>query len=314
MIKFSSFSILKHQAHSLWFGSLLGRVFHPRSIPSCYCNCRQLYSDRKWCLCPNQCDLRAGFDLRCDATMLTSLALNVIAFLQYLAKLSNTCIRRVRYILYPLKYTILRAFISAHLGMVTYIYAWRNVDIISAMRSAPSHNLNQSLLSGVSPATNFSQIWINMQMILKKLVLYIYIYNCNKRKYPPLTYSVQHQCTFVKSLSVWLIYIYIYIYIDKNVFKTTRSFCYQWFHVSTLQANANRPFILSSMKRTTGSGHLENIYIYHSSFLRGIYAFWSMFTCFTFIYHNYLLSICDLKILIKYNLVCNGCTARVYVY
>ena len=80
------------------------------------------------------------------------------------------------------------------------------------------------------------------------------------------------------------IYIYIYIYImymwqmssvfshesaqrndaghliDKNVFKTTRSFCYQWFHVSTLQANANRPFILSSMKRTTGGGHLENAF------------------------------------------------------
>ena len=79
-------------------------------------------------------------------------------------------------------------------------------------------------------------------------------------------------------------YIYIYIYImymwqmssvfshesaqrndaghliDKNVFKTTRSFCYQWFHVSTLQANANRPFILSSMKRTTGGGHLENAF------------------------------------------------------
>ena len=54
--------------------------------------------------------------------------------------------------------------------------------------------------------------------------------------------------------------IYIYIYIDKNVFKTTRSFCYQWFHVSTLQANANRPFILSSMKRTTGGGHLENAF------------------------------------------------------
>ena len=78
-------------------------------------------------------------------------------------------------------------------------------------------------------------------------------------------------------------YIYIYIYkmymwqmsvfshesaqrndaghlIDKNVFKTTRSFCYQWFRVSTLQANANRPFILSSMKRTTGGGHLENAF------------------------------------------------------
>ena len=50
--------------------------------------------------------------------------------------------------------------------------------------------------------------------------------------------------------------------IDKNVFKTTRSFCYQWFHVSTLQANANRPFILSSMKRTTGGGHLQNAFIY----------------------------------------------------
>ena len=48
--------------------------------------------------------------------------------------------------------------------------------------------------------------------------------------------------------------------IDKNVFKTIRSFCYQWFHVSTLQANANRPFILSSMKRTTGGGHLENAF------------------------------------------------------
>ena len=55
-----------------------------------------------------------------------------------------------------------------------------------------------------------------------------------------------------------LSYIYIYIYIGKNVFKTTRSFCYQWFRVSILQANANRPFILSSMKRTTGGGHLEN--------------------------------------------------------
>ena len=28
--------------------------------------------------------------------------------------------------------------------------------------------------------------------------------------------------------------------IDKNVFKTTRSFCYQWFRVSTLQANATK--------------------------------------------------------------------------
>ena len=28
--------------------------------------------------------------------------------------------------------------------------------------------------------------------------------------------------------------------IDKNVFKTTQSFCYQWFRVSTLQANATQ--------------------------------------------------------------------------
>ena len=28
--------------------------------------------------------------------------------------------------------------------------------------------------------------------------------------------------------------------IDKNVFKTTRSFCYQWFRVSTLQANSTK--------------------------------------------------------------------------
>ena len=28
--------------------------------------------------------------------------------------------------------------------------------------------------------------------------------------------------------------------IDKNVFKTTRSFRYQWFRVSTLQANATK--------------------------------------------------------------------------
>ena len=50
--------------------------------------------------------------------------------------------------------------------------------------------------------------------------------------------------------------------IDENVFKTTRSFRYQWFRVSTLQANANKPFIWSNMKRTTGGGHLENAYIY----------------------------------------------------
>ena len=48
--------------------------------------------------------------------------------------------------------------------------------------------------------------------------------------------------------------------IDKNVFKTSRSFRYQWFRVSTIQANANRPFILSNMKRTTGAGHLENVF------------------------------------------------------
>ena len=35
-------------------------------------------------------------------------------------------------------------------------------------------------------------------------------------------------------------HIYRYVYIDKNVFKTTRSFCYQWFRVSTLQANATK--------------------------------------------------------------------------
>ena len=45
---------------------------------------------------------------------------------------------------------------------------------------------------------------------------------------------------------------------DKNVFKTTRSFRYQWFRVSTHQANANEPFIFSHMKRATGGGHLEN--------------------------------------------------------
>ena len=31
--------------------------------------------------------------------------------------------------------------------------------------------------------------------------------------------------------------------IDKNVFKTTRSFRCQWFRVSTHQANANEPLI-----------------------------------------------------------------------
>ena len=46
--------------------------------------------------------------------------------------------------------------------------------------------------------------------------------------------------------------------IDDNVFKTTRSFRYQWFRVSTLQANVNKAFILSNMKRTAGGGHLEN--------------------------------------------------------
>ena len=42
-----------------------------------------------------------------------------------------------------------------------------------------------------------------------------------------------------------------------SIFKTTRSFRYQCFRVSTLQANANKPFIWSNMKRTTGGGHLE---------------------------------------------------------
>ena len=39
---------------------------------------------------------------------------------------------------------------------------------------------------------------------------------------------------------VRLVWSFCYIYIDKNVFKTTRSFCYQWFRVSTLQANATK--------------------------------------------------------------------------
>ena len=71
--------------------------------------------------------------------------------------------------------------------------------------------------------------------------------------------------------------------IYKNVFKTTRSFCYQWFHVSTLQANANRPFILSSMKRTTGGGHLEKILIFKmaaaSSALHAWQYEWSISIC-----------------------------------
>ena len=45
--------------------------------------------------------------------------------------------------------------------------------------------------------------------------------------------------------------------INENVFKTTWSLCYLRFRVTTLQANANKPFIVSSMKRTTGGGHLE---------------------------------------------------------
>ena len=49
--------------------------------------------------------------------------------------------------------------------------------------------------------------------------------------------------------------------IDKTVFKTTRSFPYRWIRVSTLQANANKPFKLSNMKRTTGGGHLENAFL-----------------------------------------------------
>ena len=34
--------------------------------------------------------------------------------------------------------------------------------------------------------------------------------------------------------------IYIYIFIYRYVFKTTRSFRYQWFRVSTHQANATK--------------------------------------------------------------------------
>ena len=70
--------------------------------------------------------------------------------------------------------------------------------------------------------------------------------------------------------------------IDKNVFKTTRSFCYQWFHVSTLQANANRPFILSSMKRTTGGGHLEKCIFKMAAASSALHAWqyeWSISIC-----------------------------------
>ena len=45
---------------------------------------------------------------------------------------------------------------------------------------------------------------------------------------------------------------------DKNIFKTTRSFRYQWFRVSTHQANANKPFIYSNMKCATCGDHPEN--------------------------------------------------------
>ena len=45
--------------------------------------------------------------------------------------------------------------------------------------------------------------------------------------------------------------------IDKNVFKATRSFRYQWFRVSTHQANSNKPFIFLKVTRATGGGHLE---------------------------------------------------------
>ena len=41
-------------------------------------------------------------------------------------------------------------------------------------------------------------------------------------------------------MCVWQIYLHIFI--DENVFKTTRSFLYQWFRVFILQANANKPF------------------------------------------------------------------------
>ena len=56
------------------------------------------------------------------------------------------------------------------------------------------------------------------------------------------------QSTFHGQYTNIYIYKYIYIYIererererDENVFKTTRPFCYQWFHVSTRQANATK--------------------------------------------------------------------------
>ena len=46
-----------------------------------------------------------------------------------------------------------------------------------------------------------------------------------------------------------------YIY---NIFKRTRSFRYQWFRVSTHQANANKLFTFLNVKCATGDGHLES--------------------------------------------------------
>ena len=78
-----------------------------------------------------------------------------------------------------------------------------------------------------------------------------------------------YSCDYICHICHIYIYIYTYMYmwqmssvfshesaqrndagnlIDKNVFKTTRSFCYQWFHVSTLQANANRLLAAAILK------------------------------------------------------------------
>ena len=69
---------------------------------------------------------------------------------------------------------------------------------------------------------------------------------------------------FALSCSCMYIYTCIYIYTYRwNVFKTTRPFWNLRFRVSTIQANANKPFMVSNMKPTTGGGHLEiHIYIY----------------------------------------------------
>ena len=51
--------------------------------------------------------------------------------------------------------------------------------------------------------------------------------------------------------------------IYENVFKTTRSFRYQWFRVSTHQANANKPFL-----RRTCCFKDSFIYIYMYIYIR----------------------------------------------